>query len=308
MPARRRRKQSDSGSSLPPEFGSLPEPTTPPPSTPEPTPPAFDDDLLLDDDIEPAEAAPEPTGPEAAEDDEPVVIDLTDPPPAEQTAEQTTEQEVARTTTSRGAGATAVEAPPTPTSTDVDTTDEIPEWGASQGWAPDAPAESAPPDGPPRWGPGTTPGDIAPPPPPPERRPRRRIWPWFVWLGVLFLPVAVIIVGIAVAASFNPGPVDAANDFIAALDEGRFDDAYDRLCPATRREVGPDMFTQELAGADQIEDYRVSGTATLFGSPPFDVDVTIRLGNRSAPGRFQVDEIDGEWRICSYYPLPEADD
>lgn len=327
MPDRRRRKDPDQGSggALPPEFGTLPEPA-PRPGLTSPPPPPTDPPPNPSTPAGPAYAEPPNTPPHQGTDPTSEVIDLRDPtptdteasaapgngPPSQAGADAPTGQAASATPTSAGgdAGAgpesTVATAPPTtgtPVGERTDQTEEIPEWGSGAGWAPPPGSGPQTVGGPPRWGDSPRTGDIPPPPPPPpiERR-RRRVWPWFLWLFILVLPLVLIIGCTVLVLSFEPGPVDAANDFMAALDEGRLEDAHQQLCPETRRATSLDQFAADFSAADQITDYRLLSMSALMTSPAT-VSGTVVVGSEAQSVRFEVAEIGGQWMVCAYEPI-----
>jgi hypothetical protein len=92
-------------------------------------------------------------------------------------------------------------------------------------------------------------------------------------------------------------PIDATNDFLAAIEADDFDTAHDELCSVDQDEFTPESL-ETLFGLGFLDDYSVN---------PFDVDLD---GDRAtvsfdADGTGETDyfEItlrkeDGDWRVC----------
>lgn len=135
----------------------------------------------------------------------------------------------------------------------------------------------------------------------PATRPRRRRrWPWV--LGALLGAIVLLTVtGIVLFVQKIKPPIDAANEFLAAIEASDFEDAHSQLCDADRRDtdaVDLEDFLPIYFGPGFVSDYEVN---------PFDVDVD---GNRATVG-FDADGLDddekyelplrkegGDWRPC----------
>jgi hypothetical protein len=158
--------------------------------------------------------------------------------------------------------------------------------------APPPPGAPAPPTvqpAPPGWG-------VPPPPGRPDRPRRRRRWP--LVLGLVLGSIVVLSIGGAVlfVTKVKP-PIDATNEFLAAIEADEFDAAFDELCSVDQDEFTPDGL-ETLFGLGFLDDYSVN---------PFDVDLN---GDRAkvsfdAEGTGDTDyfEItlrkeDGDWRVC----------
>jgi hypothetical protein len=136
----------------------------------------------------------------------------------------------------------------------------------------------------------------------PGTRPRRRRrWPWVLG-GLLATIVVLTVTGIVLFVQKIKPPIDATNDFLAALDTREFDDAYSQMCDRARRELTPDDLQSLYFGPENIAGYEVN---------PFDVDID---GSRATVG-FDTDVLDddqkfelrlrkenGDWRPCETDP------
>ena len=178
------------------------------------------------------------------------------------------------------------------------------------GWA--SPTPPAPPSQPPAQTeptptepppPGAAPTQPVPPgwgvPPPPglgDGPRRRRRWPWV--LGIMLGSIVVLSIGggVLFVTKVKP-PIDATNEFLAAIENGNFDTAFDSLCEADQDEFSPDSL-ESLFGLGFLDDYNVN---------PFDVDITGDRAKVSFDARGTGDndyfEItlrkeDGDWRVC----------
>ncbi|MEL7155155.1 MAG: hypothetical protein AAFN30_00995 [Actinomycetota bacterium] len=176
------------------------------------------------------------------------------------------------------------------------------EWGAPPALPPRRqPASAAPPS---EVGPtGPTPPLPEPPrPSPPGARPaparrRRRIWPWvLVAMVAVFLGIGACT---AVAVTLASAPVGAANDFVALLDDGEFEAAYESLCPTARAEIDFEQFQSDMARATEISDYTLSSVSAGTGRPTL-VSGTIELSGSPRNVGFRMVDIDGTWRVCAY--------
>ncbi len=152
-----------------------------------------------------------------------------------------------------------------------------------------------PPTGPPS-GPFDPPPPMGPPPPAPPRR--RRRWPWILGATILFLMLAAGGCTWLALQAARP-PIDAANEWLALVDEQRFDEAYDALCPgaqarldraATEAELGRD-FGPGLAA------YRISSYQNTNGRVSVGGDVTVGLDD-DRPITLFMDDEGGDWRVC----------
>ncbi|MEM9564031.1 MAG: hypothetical protein AAGA93_15535 [Actinomycetota bacterium] len=94
--------------------------------------------------------------------------------------------------------------------------------------------------------------------------------------------------------------VDAANEWLALVDEGRYGDAHQALCPAVRDQVTPADAEAELAadfGAG-VDAYRISSYQNTNGNVT--VGGTVTVGGEERPISLAMDDGSGEWRVCRY--------
>lgn len=135
------------------------------------------------------------------------------------------------------------------------------------------------------------------PAPPVERKKRR--WPWIL-VGILGLLV-LLIGGCSwlVFRAASPS-IDAANEWVALVDEQRWGEAYDALCPALRAEVDRADGEAELQndfGAG-IDAYRISSFQNTNGNVSVGGQITV--GGDERPVTFRMDDDSGQWRVCGY--------
>ncbi len=163
------------------------------------------------------------------------------------------------------------------------------------GWEPPSvpPSSSGPFDPPPApppgpgWGPG----------PPVERR--RRRWPWILAGVILAIVLGIGGCTFVVFRAARPS-IDAANEWLALVDEGRYGEAYGALCPAVRGQVAAAEAEAELAadfGAG-IDAYRLSSYQNTNGNVTVGGTVTIAGEERSIS--LAMGDDSGEWRVCRY--------
>lgn len=172
--------------------------------------------------------------------------------------------------------------------------------GAPYGEAPVAPQPSpygAPPGAPP---PGFGPPPQAPSGPPPKVRTRPRIWPWLLGFLTLFM---LLIGGCSYwVYTLARGPLDAVNGYVAALDEGRYQDAYDGLCATTRQTVSLQEFQNDNSAAPRISGYTFASVAAATGQLTR-VEGTVDIDGAPVATTFGLQRESGDWKICQYFPL-----
>lgn len=175
------------------------------------------------------------------------------------------------------------------------------------------------------YGPGPTPGDPyggapvapqpspygAPPPgygpppqvpsgPPPKVRTRPRVWPWLLGFLALFM---VLIGGCSYwVYTLAKGPIDAVNGYVAALDEGRYTDAYNELCTSTRQTVSLQQFETDNSAAPRISGYTFASVAAATGQLTR-VEGTVDIDGAPVATTFGLERESGDWKICEYFPL-----
>lgn len=138
-------------------------------------------------------------------------------------------------------------------------------------------------------------------PPPRERRFVTAIWS--VILAVIILALFVIGGCVAAITALARPPTAVAEDYLALIDDGEFEAAYESLCPERRDLVDFETFVADHSAADQITSYRVIGFWPGIGDEAF-VSGTVRLGEdlRNTSYTMRRDELDN-WQVCRYDPL-----
>ncbi len=128
---------------------------------------------------------------------------------------------------------------------------------------------------------------------------RRRRWPWVV-LGVVVL-LGLLIGGCSVLLLRAVSPsIDAANEWMALVDEQRWDEAYGELCSSTQESQGADAVVPVLRQdfGDGITDYRLSQYQNNNGNVSIGGQVEIDGRDRSIT--LAMSDADGTWRVCRY--------
>ncbi len=150
-------------------------------------------------------------------------------------------------------------------------------------------------------GQGPPPPPGAPPPPPPPAAPprRRRRWPWVVLAVVLLLLAMVGGCSWLVFQAARPS-IDAANEWLALVDEERWDEAYDALCPSTRERTTREEAVATLTGdfGAGIDAYRISQYQNTNGAVSVGGEVTV-AGDERPISLAMAEGADG-WRVCRY--------
>jgi hypothetical protein len=138
-------------------------------------------------------------------------------------------------------------------------------------------------------GPFPQPGPLEAPP-----KKKRKIWPWVVLVAVL-LPLLLIGGCVAWFYSSVKGPIDTSNEFLARVDDGNFDQAFeliDRDCFADGSLPEIETFFTE----QDLTSYDLSGTSIEGNSGT--ATGTITLDNASSRDvQFDLIKDDG-WKIC----------
>ncbi|MEM7341233.1 MAG: hypothetical protein AAF467_21440 [Actinomycetota bacterium] len=145
--------------------------------------------------------------------------------------------------------------------------------------------------------------DEAEPEAEPEPQPRERRFVTAIWSVILAVIILFLFtVGGCVAAitALARPPTAVAEDYLALIDNGEYQAAYEALCPERRDLVDFDTFVAEHSAADQITSYRVIGFWPGIGDQAF-VSGTVRLGDdlRNTSYTMQRDEL-GTWQVCRY--------
>ncbi len=124
---------------------------------------------------------------------------------------------------------------------------------------------------------------------------------FLAFLAFLAFVVAVGGIGFWVLSRSRP-PILAVNEFVAALDEGRTDDAYRSLCSEALVQLSADQFVEDMAAASRISDYTFLSTST--GSNGLtSVSGTIDIDGTPRAVTFGLRKQGDSWRVCSYDPI-----
>jgi hypothetical protein len=95
-------------------------------------------------------------------------------------------------------------------------------------------------------------------------------------------------------------PIDAANDFLEDVEDGDYDEAFDRLCAADQERGTPDDLQTPIDFSELAEDYSVDN---IFG---VDIDgsrATVEFDSDAVGDGFDYFELplrkeDGDWHVC----------
>ncbi len=140
----------------------------------------------------------------------------------------------------------------------------------------------------------------APSGPPPRGRTRPRVWPWLLGFLGLFL---LLIGGCSYwVYSLARGPIEAVNTYVAALDEGRYSDAYNSLCETTRQIVTLQEFQDDNSAAPRISGYTFASVAAETGQLTR-VEGTVDIDGAPVATTFGLQRESGDYKICEYFPL-----
>ncbi len=140
--------------------------------------------------------------------------------------------------------------------------------------------------------------------PPAQAGPRKkgRKWLWII-LGVLLAMVLGIGGCTALLVRSVSGPIDATNAFVAELDNGNFDGAYDLLCTATQNATDAGQWTAEAQNGlgGEITDYSFTSASISSGSGPDVATVTgsIDVDGSSRSVSYDLVKEGDDWRVCS---------
>jgi hypothetical protein len=177
-----------------------------------------------------------------------------------------------------------------------------PVWGP-----PPAPAWGAPPPPPgtapgaPAWGPPGQPAGPAGGRPPPRKR--RLTWLWFlIPVLVVFLASATVVAVFGV--KLYEQPIDATNDYYAAIRGGRYSDAYNQLCSSRRFTITQSDFVAQQTrenDAKPLDSYDFIGL-DFPKSDDSSIDI-ITTGSVTRNGvdhdvRVGMVREDDDWRVC----------
>ncbi len=104
------------------------------------------------------------------------------------------------------------------------------------------------------------------------------------------------------AVSAARGPVDAANRFVAHLDNGEPAAAYVMLCPATRADIPFEEFESDMARGTEITDFNLTSVSVGSNRPAL-VTGTVDLDGVPRNVSFTMRRFDGRWLVCDYNRL-----
>ena len=117
---------------------------------------------------------------------------------------------------------------------------------------------------------------------------------------ILFLALLAGCTAFAVISARQP--VREANAFLALLDDGRLDDAYDTLCPELLETVDFDTFQADMARTSEITDYTLVAVSAPAGNVAL-VSGSIDLGDENRSARIQMERFGDDWLVCDYDPI-----
>ncbi len=128
---------------------------------------------------------------------------------------------------------------------------------------------------------------------------RRRRWPWVLLGGVILLGLAIGGCSVLFLRAVSPS-IDAANEWMALVDEQRWDEAYGELCAVTQERQAADSVVSTLRQdfGDGITGYRLSQYQNTNGNVSIGGDVEIAGQDR--PITLAMSDADGTWRVCGY--------
>lgn len=125
------------------------------------------------------------------------------------------------------------------------------------------------------------------------------------WLFVVIPMVVLIVAGTILAIVLGLGkltePIDATNDYLSALQDGRYEDAYALLCDERRDTQTEEEFVRaveneadeqgRVTGFDFKSSEITNGRATTEG--------TLEIDGVEYDARARLHDEDGDWRVCS---------
>lgn len=172
-----------------------------------------------------------------------------------------------------------------------------------------------PPAGPTPYGPPAPPAGPTPPPPgpgvtPPFPAPPTEGRSTRLWLGLGAAGAAVVLccggglaagIGLVVTGSqaVNERAQAAVGHYLDDVRAQRYDEAYDALCPALRRQETASQFADRVAEEPEISRYDLQDVDLRTGRVILPVDVTYS-GGTFATLRFELeqDQNTGEFEVC----------
>jgi hypothetical protein len=94
-------------------------------------------------------------------------------------------------------------------------------------------------------------------------------------------------------------PIETTNTFVAHLDNGDYEAAYNSLCRATRSELTLDEFVEHQSATAAITGYTMTPASASVGELT-SVSGTIEINGEPRNVTFDLVRENGEWRVCTY--------
>ena len=120
---------------------------------------------------------------------------------------------------------------------------------------------------------------------------------------MLLAIVVAIVVGFAFLVTWaitqSRGPLDATNRFVAMVDDGRLDEAYESLCTETRQAFTFEDFVDHMEPDGFITGYTFVSAAVRSGGETM-VSGTIEVNDVPQAVDFGVIERGDTWQVCTY--------
>lgn len=130
---------------------------------------------------------------------------------------------------------------------------------------------------------------------------KRRRWLWIV-LGVLGFFILLIGGCTVFLVNAVSAPIDATNEYVARLDDGDYQGAYDSLCSSARSSISAEDWIALVREGQpgEITGYNFSSASvnSSGGVSTAEVSGTIEFGSDVRTITYNLLEEDGEWRIC----------
>ncbi|MBM3675690.1 MAG: hypothetical protein FJW88_12260 [Actinobacteria bacterium] len=134
-------------------------------------------------------------------------------------------------------------------------------------------------------------------PPAAPTRPRARLG----WLAIAIPMVVLIVAGGILAVVLGVGkltePIDVTNDFLAALRDERWTDAYDLLCERERVPQSPADFARDLEQYGPVTAYDFKSSEITNSRAT--TEGTIELDGVENDARVHLRREDGAWKVCN---------
>ena len=129
------------------------------------------------------------------------------------------------------------------------------------------------------------------------RQKKPRVWPWVLGLIVAVLTLITGCVGVVVA--LVRAPIGAANEFVALVDDGEYELAYNSLCFTTRAELSQEEFTEHFSAAENITGYTLSSASWVLGELTT-VSGTVEINEVPRSISISLARENDQWRVCDY--------